>query len=457
MGDGLHSPFIFPLLRSAMKNSLLPFVLMLTALLPRAAIAAGAPRYGTTPLDWSVRMADSEMRRLGNTLDAPPKGKGRWDYTTGMYADALIRLSDRTGDPVYEKNAAGIISSFIGLTGRIATYQAKHDRPKKKAGNVHGKPGKASPAPAPTPANGKPEIRYSLDEVQSGLPTLELYDLTGEGQYRRAARILRNQLRTQPRTPEGGFWHKFNYPNQMWLDGLYMGEPFYAAYAVRFDEPRDFDDIANQFLLVGAHTYDPKTGLFYHGWDESKKQPWANRKTGASPRFWSRAIGWYAMALVDVLDSIPADHPARPALIGLFRKIAAGLLKYQDRETGLWWQVTDQGNRTGNYLEATSSCMFVYAMAKGVNHGYLPRSDVPAIRAGYHGIIRKFVTVDPDGKSINLTRCCQVAGLDAKNKATYKYYTTVPHIVSNDLKGVAPFINAGIECNKLFGGEHFRP
>ena len=235
-----------------------------------------------------------------------------------------------------------------------------------------------------------------------------------------------------------------------------MAHTFYADYAIRFDESPDFDDIAKQFVLVGAHTYDPGTSLFYHGWDESKKQAWANPVTGASPEFWSRAIGWYAMGLVDVLGTMPENHPARPALIDLFRKVANGVLKYQDPNTGVWWQVTDKGGRPGNYLESTASCMFVYALAKGVNRGYLPHSDIPAILAGYVGIIRQFITVDPDGRLINLTRCCKVAGLDSKNKGSYDYYTRVPPIVSNDLKGVAPFINAGIECEKLFRNRNLR-
>jgi unsaturated rhamnogalacturonyl hydrolase len=422
--------------------------ILLTAFWPVLAIARGLDR-GRTPLDWSIRMADSEIRRLGDSLDAPPKAASRWDYTTGMYADALIRLSSQIGDPVYEKSAERIIGSFIGPDGRIATYQSVK---KKRGGKARSIPGKAPP----TPASGPPVIPYSLDEVQSGVATIELYDITGEARYRRAARILRHQLKRHPRNMEGGFWHKYFLPNQMWLDGLYMGEPFYADYATRFDEPRDFDDIAKQFILVGAHTYNPRRSLFYHGWDESKKQAWANPVTGASPEFWSRAIGWYAMGLVDVLGTMPGDHPARPALIDLFHKIAKGVLRYQDPKTGVWWQVTDKGGRAGNYLESTASCMFVYALAKGVNRGYLPPGDIPAIRVAYAGIIRQFIRVNPDGRLINLTRCCKVAGLDSKYKGSYDYYTRVPPIVSNDLKGVAPFINAGIECEKLFRNRKLR-
>ena len=168
-------------------------------------------------------------------------------------------------------------------------------------------------------------------------------------------------------------------------------------------------------------------------------------------------MGWYVMGLVDVLDFIPKNHPSRPILIKLLKKTAAGILKYQDPASGVWWQVTDQGNRTGNYLESTSSCMFVYALAKGVNHGYLPDTMVPAIREGYRGIIREFVRKEADTGLISLTRCCKVAGLGLSKKrdGSFEYYTLREPIVSNDLKGMGPFINAGIECDKLFGDELF--
>ena len=462
--------------RSPRSKNLRLWSVLLTPLL--GAASASVPTFGSdeasppgaTPLQWSARMADSEMKRVGFSLYAPKKGTGKWDYTTGLYADALLRLSAQTQKPAYEKSAEGTIGSFIAPDGKIATYgPKKKDKPGTKAKHPlpvaeSTKRGRGEHAVIPPDDKKKPKETgkkpipgFSLDQVQPGVATLKLYDLTHEERYRRAAAILRNQLRKQPRVDEGGFWHKGGYPDQMWLDGLYMGEPFYADYAVRFDEPQDFADIARQFAVVGKHTYDPKTSLFYHGWDPTRKLAWANAKTGASPQFWSRAIGWYAMGLVDVLAVMPADDPRRPELAGLLRKVAAGILKYQDPKTGVWWQVTDQGGRPGNFLESSASCMFVYALAKGVNEGVLPRTDIPAIRAGYAGIVRQFVTLDSDRKTVNLQRCCLVAGLDLKNKASYKYYTRVIRIVPNDLKGVGPFITAGIECGKLFGHETFSP
>jgi unsaturated rhamnogalacturonyl hydrolase len=432
------------------RTTVFIFASLLAAIVVAAAAKSSALLTPTTPLEWSTRMANSQMQRDGKKLEVAPAGDGWWDYTTGLYADALIRLSDATGYPGYEKYAEATIGSFIGPTGKIATYEKKRPKPKPS-------PGK--PVPTPTPDEGLPKVKipYSLDDVQSGVATLKLYDITHDERYHKAADILRQQLRVHPRTPEGGFWHKAVYPNQMWLDGLYMGDVFYADYAARFDEPKDFDDVAKQFTLIGDHTYDPRTGLFYHAWDEDKKQVWANPKTGDSPSFWGRAIGWYAMALVDVLDVMPKDHPDRPAMLDLVQKMAGGILKNQDPKTGVWWQVTDKPGKPHNYLEASSSCMFVYFLAKAVNNGYLPRTDIPAIRTAYQGIIHQFISASPDGKTINLDHVCKVAGLNKRHTGTYKYYTQVEKIVSNDPKGVGPFIDAGIECQKLFGPENFSP
>jgi unsaturated rhamnogalacturonyl hydrolase len=409
-------------------------------------------RDSLSPIGWSERMADSEIARIGDTLCAPPCN-GWWDYTTGLYAASLIRLSKASGNPSYLKSAESIMGSFVQSDGTIATYQQK--KPKKENSQTAGTNASPSPTPGDIPL---PQVKvpYSLDDIESGVPLLSLHDITGEVRYRKAADFIRNQLGKHPRVKEGGFWHKAIYPEQMWLDGLYMGEPFYAGYAARFGDVKDFNDIALQFNVIDKHAYDPETGLLYHGWDASKKQFWADPKTGLSPSFWSRAIGWYVMGLVDVLDSMPPDHPSRPTLIALLKKTAEGIIRWQDPATGVWWQVTDQGNRPNNYLESTSSCMFVYALAKGINKGYLPSTMTDAVRRGYAGIIANFISTDPDGK-ISLTRCCKVAGLGLTKKrdGTFDYYTLREPIVTNDLKGVGPFINAGIECEKLLQGERF--
>ena len=283
-----------------------------------------------------------------------------------------------------------------------------------------------------------------------------LWQITGDERFKQAALLLRRQLDTQPRTSDGGFWHKLRYPHQMWLDGLYMEAPFYAACAQAFNGPESsFDDVAKQIELADEHTYDASTGLFYHGWDDGKSQPWANPQTGCSSNFWGRADGWYAMALVDTLDYFPTNHPARPRIIAIFQKLAAGIVKWQDPVTGVWWQVLDQGRRPGNYPEATASAMFVYALAKGVNHGYLSRDYLPAIEKGYAGIIRNFIQADGNNRW-SLTHCCSVAGLGGSSAngkmrdGSFDYYVSEP-VVTNDLKGVGPFILAGIEMQSLAG------
>ncbi|HTS18892.1 MAG TPA: glycoside hydrolase family 88 protein [Verrucomicrobiae bacterium] len=370
---------------------------------------------GASPLQWSVRMADSEMARRDDTLAWKDRGKARWDYTTGLFTLSLLKLHERVHDPRYVAYSDAVIGSFITSNGAIHTYKFED---------------------------------YSLDNIDPGRTALELYELTGDERYRKAVDRLREQLRVQPRTSEGGFWHKQRYPHQMWLDGLYMAEPFYTEYASRFREPKtSFDDVAKQIQLIAAHTYDPRADLFYHGWDESREQKWANKETGTSPSFWGRAMGWYAMALVDVLDYFPANHPARTDIVATLRKLCAGIGKYQDPATGLWYQVVDQGGRQGNYLEASASCMFVYTLAKAVNHGYISRAYVPATVKGYRGIIEKLIRVDERGQ-VSLTHCCLVAGLGGPRDGSYEYYLK-ERVVDNDLKGVGPFILAGIEMDKL--------
>ena len=235
-----------------------------------------------------------------------------------------------------------------------------------------------------------------------------------------------------------------------------MAAPFYAECAATKTfcaAPTDFDDVANQFHLIDKHTCDAKTGLNYHGWDAAKIQPWANPATGCSSNFWGRAIGWYAMGMVDALDFFPTNSPARSEIIAAFQKLCAGMLKHQDAPSGLWYQVVDQGRRPGNYLEATASGMMVYALAKGVNRGYLPRDTIPAIEKAYRGIIKHFIQYDGN-LQWSLTQCCSVAGLGGSpsngklRDGSFDYYIHEP-VVKNDLKGVGPFILAGIELQKL--------
>ncbi len=366
-------------------------------------------------LEMAVRMADSEIKQFPDpwTVDFNPKPV--WNYTQGLIAQSMLQLEKVSQQKVYYNYAEKYALHFIDSSGAILGY--------------------------------KPD-EFNIDAVNSGKILFVLYQQTKDERYMKAIKLLRDQLKKQPRTQEGGFWHKLRYPNQMWLDGLYMGAPFYAQYAQLLEEPDLFDDVVKQFLIVHKHTYDPTTGLNYHAWDEKRIQKWANPETGCSPNFWGRAEGWYAMALVDVLDFIPQDHSGRPRLIEILNQVAAGIRKYQDPATGLWYQVLDQGNREGNYLEASASSMFTCALLKAVRKGYISKEYKETAVKGYHGLVKNLVRVNKDG-TISLTKCCAVAGLGGEpyRSGTYDYYIHET-IRDNDPKGVGPFIMASLEYNQ---------
>ena len=289
---------------------------------------------------------------------------------------------------------------------------------------------------------------HTLDDIEMGRAVLLVYRVTQEAKYAKAAKFLHDQLDQQPRTPSGGYWHKQIYPNQMWLDGAYMAEPFRAAYAATFQQPQDFDDIAKQLLLMDQHMRDPKTDLLKHGWDESKSIPWADKTTGLSPEVWARAMGWYCVALVDVLDWFPKDHPQRAALVAVLNRNIAAVIKAQALASGLWWEVMSHPADTGNYLEASASCMFAYAIAKGVRMGYLPQADEPAAEHAWEGIQKQFITTNPDGTLV-LHGTVRVGGLGGTpyRAGDYAYYLKEA-VVDQDLKGVGAFLLAGSEMEQ---------
>lgn len=397
-------------------------------LLATAAAQTAAPRFnGATPLEWSVKMADSEMARSADRhFFGGPNPRARIDYTTSFLGTSLVKLADRTGNQAYADYGLKFGTSFVAADGSIHTYKLED---------------------------------YNIDYIPPGKVMLLAWERGDRSPaLKKAIDTLYGQMQKHPRTSDGGYWHKLRYPNQMWLDGLFMASPFLAHYGKAFEEPAAFDEVARQILLMDKHGYDAKTGLYYHAWDETRSRPWANKQTGQSPNFWGRAVGWYAMALVDSLDFFSPTHPEVEHINEVLRKVADGIVRWQDPKTGLWWQVLDQGAREGNYQEATASSMFVYVLAKGINRGYLPREKyLPALLRGYEGILRDFIRQDPDN-SISLTRCCQVAGLDYTNSkgqprdGSFGYYVGEP-IVDNDLKGVPAFILAGIELEQLLGAK----
>src|SRR5438128_2393025 len=290
------------------------------------------------PKPWSEKMAKTVMTLWQDYPGAESGRPARWSYEKAVVLKGMERVWRDTGDGKYFKYIQRSIDQFVSDDGTIKTYRLDD---------------------------------YNLDNILNGRVLLLLYKVTEEEKYLKAAALLRAQLKTQPRTSDGGFWHKKIYPYQMWLDGLYMAEPFYAEYSANFGE-NNWDDIADQFIWSEKHTRDEKTGLLYHAWDESKQQKWADKTTGRAPMFWGRAMGWYAMALVDVLDYFPKDHPKRTELISILNREMTALQKVQDKKSGLWWLILDAPGRDKNYLEASAACMFTYALAKGVRMGYLP-------------------------------------------------------------------------------------
>src|SRR2546421_7361069 len=326
---------------------------------------------------FSERMASTVMTLWQDYPGAESGRPARWSYEQAVVLKGMERVWRDTGDGNYFKYIQRSIDQFVSDDGTIKTYRLDD---------------------------------YNLDNILNGRVLLLLYKVTAKEKYLKTATLLRDQLKTQPRTSDGGFWHKKIYPYQMWLDGLYMGEPFYAEYAATFHEDADFDDIAQQFSLMEQHARDAKTGLLYHGWDASRRERWADPATGHSPNFWGRAMGWYAMALVDTLDYFPKDHPKRTALLAILRRLAAAIEKYQEPKSALWYQVLDKGRAQGNYFESSASCMFVYALAKGVRQGYLPAAYLKVARKGYQGIVNWFVETDANGQ-VNLKGTVSVAGL----------------------------------------------
>ncbi|GGF73654.1 glycoside hydrolase family 88/105 protein [Wenyingzhuangia marina] len=371
-----------------------------------------------TELKWSERMLISEMKRFPESWMLDFHTKPKWSYPNGLVLMAAKRVYDETQKEEYFNYIYSYPDTMVNSKGEILTYSFD---------------------------------KANLDMLKSGDVLLYLYDKTKEERFLKAIQTLRKQIDIQPRTTDGGFWHKKRYTHQMWLDGLFMAEPFYAKYTSMFNKgdeaTKAYNDIVHQFDLIQKHTKDPVTGLLYHGWDESKEQAWANKETGTSPNFWSRAMGWYGMAIVDVLDNFPKNHPGRERLIAYLNEFSEALVKVQDQKTGLWYQVLDQGNRDGNYLEATGSSMFAYAFAKGANKGYLPKKYKNIALKAYNGILNNLISVE--NGVVNLNQCCAVAGLGGNpyRDGSYEYYVN-EQIRSNDPKGTGAFILASLELDK---------
>jgi unsaturated rhamnogalacturonyl hydrolase len=363
-------------------------------------------------LSWAMKFSDAVMHR-SDSLIYYDRDKPKYEYDYAFLASAIEKLGQY--DKKYSDYAQAYINYFVQEDGTIYTYKLSDS---------------------------------NIDRVRPGLNMLGLYEKTGKEKYKIAAQTLVRQMEEHPRTHANGFWHKKSYPWQMWLDGLYMASPFLAKYAQMFDKNEWFDEVAFQLQLVYEKTLDPETGLLYHAWDESREQLWCNPETGQSKHFWSRATGWYMMALVDVPDYLPENHPERGKIIDLLNKLSEALLKVRDEETGLWYQVLDMGGREGNYVEASGSAMFIYAFAKGVKNGYLPEKYLQIAEDTFDSLIENLVIQDEDGYP-TLTNTCGACGLGGNpyRMGDYEYYISEKQI-DNDQKGVAPVILAAVELKR---------
>jgi unsaturated rhamnogalacturonyl hydrolase len=387
-------------------------LLVCFAFLVTAANAIAAP---PNPIPMPERAANAAIARWPDGRFAPAGTPSTWNYELGTLLEGMRAVWLTDVDPRYFNYIKSSVDALIAPDGSIPTL--------------------------------KPE-EHQLDNILLGRQLLFLYGVTQDKRYLTAATFLWNQLGAQPRNVEGGYWHKQRYPNQMWLDGLYMAEPFRAEYASISHHPEEFADITKQFVLMEQHARDAKTGLLYHGWDASKQERWANQKTGDSSQFWARGIGWYMMALVDSLDFYPEGDPGRPQLIAILQREAAAIARFQDKKTGLWYTIMNKPGEKGNYFESSSACMFVYALAKGVRRGYLPNVEPDGLLAvaarGYQGILTHFVQTQ--GDDVSLTDTVKASGLGGEpyRDGSYGYYIG-EKVVSNDPKGVGAFLLASTE------------
>ena len=398
-----------------MKNNILkPLIAVLLIAFVSLQINAQKDQTISNKLKWSERMALSIMMQHKESYMIDDATTPKWDYVHGLVLTSFDELNKKHPNQKYSAYSKTYVDKLVQEDGTIDTYKLD---------------------------------TYNIDMVVAGRLLFDLYTTTKEAKYLKALQTLRKQIEEQPRTASGGFWHKKIYPNQMWLDGLYMGEPFYAQYTVTFEDGKNLDDVAKQFELIQKNARDSKTGLFYHGWDESKQMPWANKTTGTSPNFWSRSLGWYAMALVDVLDYFPKDHPKQKELVSYLNQLANTLVKFQDK-SGLWYQVTDKGAVGGNYLEASGTAMFTYAFAKGVNKGHLPKKFKTAAKKAFSGMTKHLIKVGQNGE-VTITQACAVAGLGGNpyRDGSFEYYVN-ERKKDNDPKATGPFILAALELNK---------
>jgi unsaturated rhamnogalacturonyl hydrolase len=364
-------------------------------------------------IKWSTRMANSVMLQSDSLINYLGVKNPKWAYDVAFLGMAIDKLG--TVDPRYSEYMEDWVHYFVNEDGSVKDY--------------------------------KPD-EYNLDRIYPANNILTLYKRKENSSYKIALDGFVKQMETQPKTHSGGYWHKKIYPWQMWLDGIFMASPFLARYAKEFDQPNWFDVVTFQVKHIYSKTVDRKTGLMVHAWDESRSQKWCDPLTGKSHYPWSRSMGWYTMAILDILDYLPQDHPDRDSLVIILQKTCDALLKVSDPSTGLYYQVLDQGSRKGNYLEGSGSAMFTYVFARGAHKGYLDKKYLEIANRNFDSMLKEFIRVDKNGL-VTMVNICAVGGLGGNpyRDGSFEYYVN-ERKQDNDPKGVAPFILAAIELGR---------
>ena len=361
---------------------------------------------------WSVRMANSVLARSDSLIyyvDHNPK----WAYDVAFLGLAVDKLGNTNAR--YSKYMEDWVNYFVKADGSVVDYKISE---------------------------------YNLDRIFPGRNVITLNKRHPDNRYRIVLDNFIKQLETHPRTKEGGYWHKNIYPSQMWLDGIFMASTFMAEYAREYNSPEWFDIACAQTKLIYEKTVDVRSGLLMHAWDESHSQKWCDPLTGKSHYPWSRSMGWYILAIEDILEYLPLDHPDRPVLISILQKTCDALVKVRDQKSGLWFQVLNMGGRPGNYIEGSGSAMYVYAFAKGVHKGYLDKKYFRIAESGFDSIVKELITVNENGM-LTMHNICGGCGLGGNpyRDGSYDYYINEKRI-DNDPKGVAPFILGAIELDR---------
>lgn len=355
---------------------------------------------------------DKPLWNIESIRDGKP---AHWNYIDGCMITALLCAADITGEKKYSDFAENFIDWYVHDDGTIVGYNVEN---------------------------------YNLDDINEGRVLFDLYKMTGKEKYKKAIELIKTQIDKQPRTNTGNFWHKLIYPNQIWLDGLYMAQVFYTRY--QKENGKDYSDIVNQFKNVRALMFNEEKKLYYHGCDTSKQMFWADKGTGHSKSYWLRSIGWFCISLIDNIEYIDNESD-RAELVKIFVEAIEGIAQYADPETGMFYQVVDCGGKEGNYLETSGSSMVAYAMMKGARLGVLDKKFADLGKRTFDGICSKYLSISDSGE-LNLGGICLVAGLGPDTKphrnGTYEYYISEP-VVENDAKGVAPFILAYTEIKRM--------